>query len=200
MEIHNFTKKHFKELPEDIQKGFQMWTGDEYKLIRKYFDSKETLTKKENRIVQNMLKAVDGSFTKLKIPLELIRGDRELWLYEKGNVIKNIKNLKIGEVYHFGDNSYISTSLGLTTPLDPKYSPKGGIIFKLLAPPGTETVPILQNSNAPEEAEIILKRGQEIQILDIDESNENKKYITAKIINNKKDIINKKKTNKITNK
>lgn len=97
MEIHNFTKKHFKELPEEIHDGLYMWTGDDFRLIRKYFDSKETLNTDEIKKIKKMLKAVDESFTNLKIPLELIRGDRELWLYEKGKVIKNIENIEIGE-------------------------------------------------------------------------------------------------------
>lgn len=74
---------------------------------------------------------------------------------------------------------------------------KGRIFYRLLAPEETKVIPILQNSIEPKEAEIILDRGQEIQVLDIDETNKNMTYITAKIINTKKDIIDKNKINKI---
>ncbi|WP_308575356.1 phage minor head protein [uncultured Methanosphaera sp.] len=192
MKMHEYTPKHFKLFSKDKQKGLLDWTGPGYEYLRPYLDPKKrnTLDPKYQYVAKNILRVLPDSFVKLKTPLSLKRGDGNLWLYKDNKLIDDVKKLKIGEVYNFNKTSYTSTSISMAAPFKLKYAKKGGIIFRLLAPEGTKVIPILQNSKEPKEAEIILDRGQEIQVLDIDETNKNQTYITAKIINTKKDIIN----------
>lgn len=191
MGMHKYSKEDFDLFSKYKQDGLLGWTGDGYLYIRPYVnpETRKTLTSEGIAFAENILGALPDSFVKLKTPLVLKRGDRNLWLYKGDKLINDIKKLKVGEIYNFNKSSYTSTSLSTYAPFDLEYAKKGGIFFKLLAPTETKGIPILQNSIEPEEAEIILDRGQEIQILDIDETNKNQTYITAKIINNKKDII-----------
>ena len=57
--------------------------------------------------------------------------------------------------------------------------------YKILAPKGTNIVPILQNSTKPNEAEIIIMPGQKLKIIDIS-NKKNMTLITIKLINTKK--------------
>lgn len=191
MEMHKFTKEDFKLFSKYKQDGLLGWTGDGYQYLRPYAnpETRKTLTSEGIGFAETILNVLPNSFVKLKTPLILKRGDGNVWLYQNDKLIDNVKKLKVGEIYNFNKTSYTSTSLSVTAPFDSEYAKKGGVFYKLLAPEGTKGIPILQNSTVPDEAEIILDRGQEIQILDIDETNKNQTYITAKIINTKKDII-----------
>ena len=185
MKRNNFTKKEFIKMPKYQQKGCKWYTGKYYDILQKYLNpkTKETLNSSEKNIVRTILKGVHNAVRKLKDNMILYRGDGSIHLYQGNNKITKIHDLKVGDVYSFSPDRFTSTSISRYAPIDLKYY--RGIMYKILAPKGTNIVPILQNSTKPNEAEIIIMPGQKLKIIDIS-NKKNMTLITIKLINTKK--------------
>ena len=168
---------------EDAKKAIWDWSGDAYDAVRDYelnlLDPNTMTGLNDIEKAEEVLNGLKSFDNKLEHDTVLLRGAKGTYNYD----------MRIGAINKITTTSSTSLSKDIAHeftnitegPIDER-----GFIWIILAPKKTPMVPVTKHSQFKREAEILLHKDQEFQILTV---NENKTAGIVKLINSEEDKL-----------